>query len=82
MLIYNDRSVLCFQREMAKEQQRTKELELRSEQQKKVLKVKTEEISALQRRNRSASHGSRYGETCGKLTYKCSVLLLNGCCSL
>lgn len=40
---------------MQKEQQRIKELEMRTEQQKKVLKVKTEEVSAMQRRLRSGS---------------------------
>ena len=39
---------------MEKEQVRIKELELRNEQQKKVLKIKTEEVSAMQKRLRSA----------------------------
>ena len=41
------------QREVAKEQQRIKELELRSRQQQKVLKVKTAEVAAFQRKMRS-----------------------------
>ncbi|KAK7479550.1 hypothetical protein BaRGS_00029187 [Batillaria attramentaria] len=44
-----------LEREMQRELQRVKELELRSEQQQKVLKRKTEEIAAVQRRLRSAS---------------------------
>ena len=37
---------------MEKEQKRIKELELKNEQQKKVLKVKTEEVTAMQKRLR------------------------------
>ena len=48
-------SYLCFQRDMQKEVQRVKDLEIRSEHQQKVLKRKTEEIAAVQRRLRSAS---------------------------
>ena len=55
-----------LQRDMAKEQQRVRELEARNAQQKKVLKVKTEEMAAVQRRLRSGSHtqGSRWGTLC------------------
>ncbi|KAG8516328.1 Kinesin-like protein KIF7 [Galemys pyrenaicus] len=44
--------------EMSRRQQRVKELELKHEQQQKVLKVKTEEIAAFQRKRRSGSNGS------------------------
>ena len=40
---------------MQKEVQRVKDLEIRSEHQQKILKRKTEEIAAVQRRLRSAS---------------------------
>ncbi|XP_076451061.1 kinesin-like protein KIF27 [Babylonia areolata] len=52
-----------LEREMQKEVQRVKELELRSEHQQKVLKRKTEEIAAVQRRLRSASTSSGSGST-------------------
>ena len=45
--------ILSLQRDMEKEQKRIKELELKNEQQKKVLKIKTEEVSAMQKRLRS-----------------------------
>ncbi|KAK2183775.1 hypothetical protein NP493_289g01021 [Ridgeia piscesae] len=44
-----------LERDMQKEQQRIKELEVRNEQQKKVLRVKTEEVTAMQRKLRSGS---------------------------
>ncbi|XP_075413953.1 kinesin-like protein KIF7 isoform X2 [Tenrec ecaudatus] len=44
--------------EMHKRQHRVKELELKQEQQQKVLKIKTEEIAAFQRKRRSGSNGS------------------------
>ncbi|KAI4560484.1 hypothetical protein MJT46_019881 [Ovis ammon polii x Ovis aries] len=43
--------------EMNKRQHRVKELELRHEQQQKILKIKTEEIAAFQRKRRSGSNG-------------------------
>ncbi len=51
--------IIWLQRELQREQQKIKELEVRDEQQKKVLKVKTEEMTALQRKLRvgtSMSH--------------------------
>ncbi|XP_038602530.1 kinesin-like protein KIF7 isoform X2 [Tachyglossus aculeatus] len=44
--------------EMHRRQQRVKELELKHEQQQKILKIKTEEIAAFQRKRRSGSNGS------------------------
>uniref|UniRef100_A0A8C3YK88 Kinesin family member 7 n=1 Tax=Catagonus wagneri TaxID=51154 RepID=A0A8C3YK88_9CETA len=44
--------------EMNKRQLRVKELELKHEQQQKILKIKTEEIAAFQRKRRSGSNGS------------------------
>ncbi|OCT89733.1 kinesin-like protein KIF7 isoform X2 [Xenopus laevis] len=44
--------------EMQKRSQRVKELELKHEQQQKVLRIKTEEIAAFQRKRRSGSNGS------------------------
>ncbi|XP_073852802.1 kinesin-like protein KIF7 isoform X18 [Macaca fascicularis] len=44
--------------EMSKRQHRVKELELKHEQQQKILKIKTEEIAAFQRKRRSGSNGS------------------------
>ncbi|KAF7466956.1 Hypothetical predicted protein [Marmota monax] len=44
--------------EMHKRQHRVKELELKHEQQQKILKIKTEEIAAFQRKRRSGSNGS------------------------
>ncbi|XP_006229477.1 kinesin-like protein KIF7 isoform X3 [Rattus norvegicus] len=44
--------------EMNKRQHRVKELELKHEQQQKILKIKTEEIAAFQRNRRSGSNGS------------------------
>lgn len=46
----------CFivQREVHKEQQRIRELEVNSEQNRRVLKVKMDELSVMQRRLRSA----------------------------
>nr|XP_005895233.1 PREDICTED: kinesin-like protein KIF7 [Bos mutus] len=44
--------------EMNKRQHRVKELELKHEQQQKILKIKTEEIAAFQRKRRSGSNGS------------------------
>nr|XP_055219058.1 kinesin-like protein KIF7 isoform X10 [Gorilla gorilla gorilla] len=43
--------------EMSKRQHRVKELELKHEQQQKILKIKTEEIAAFQRKRRSGSNG-------------------------
>ena len=60
---------------MQKEQQRIKELELRNEQQAKVLKVKTEEMALVQRRLRSGNQltPNRYMYL---LSYQYSVLLI------
>ncbi|XP_040825513.1 kinesin-like protein KIF7 isoform X1 [Ochotona curzoniae] len=44
--------------EMSKRQHRVKELELKHEQQQKILKIKTEEIAAFHRKRRSGSNGS------------------------
>uniref|UniRef100_G1RLY9 Kinesin family member 7 n=1 Tax=Nomascus leucogenys TaxID=61853 RepID=G1RLY9_NOMLE len=44
--------------EMSKRQHRVKELEPKHEQQQKILKIKTEEIAAFQRKRRSGSNGS------------------------
>ncbi|KAM8972299.1 kinesin-like protein KIF7 [Pelodytes ibericus] len=44
--------------EMQKRKHRVKELELQHEQQKKILRIKTEEIAAFQRKRRSGSNGS------------------------
>ncbi|XP_031755085.1 kinesin-like protein KIF7 isoform X2 [Xenopus tropicalis] len=44
--------------EMQKRSHRVKELELKHEQQQKVLRIKTEEIAAFQRKRRSGSNGS------------------------
>ncbi|XP_006867189.1 PREDICTED: kinesin-like protein KIF7 [Chrysochloris asiatica] len=44
--------------EMTKRQHRVKELERKHEQQQKILKIKTEEIAAFQRKRRSGSNGS------------------------
>ncbi|XP_075714288.1 kinesin-like protein KIF7 isoform X2 [Rhinoderma darwinii] len=44
--------------EMQKRRHRVKELELKHEQQQKILKIKTEEIAAFQRKRRSGSNGS------------------------
>jgi hypothetical protein len=43
-----------MQREVHKEQQRIRELEMNSEQNRRVLKVKMDELSVMQRRLRSA----------------------------
>lgn len=50
------RSVFLYvmQREVHKEQQRIRELEMNSEQNRRVLKVKMDELSVMQRRLRSA----------------------------
>ncbi|XP_064014186.1 kinesin-like protein KIF7 isoform X2 [Pogoniulus pusillus] len=47
-----------LQSEVSKRQHRVKELELKQEQQQKVLRIKTEEIAAFQRKRRSGSNGS------------------------
>ncbi|XP_066492233.1 kinesin-like protein KIF7 isoform X2 [Tiliqua scincoides] len=44
--------------EMHKGQHRVKELELKHEQHQKILRIKTEEIAAFQRKHRSGSNGS------------------------
>ncbi|XP_047927956.2 kinesin-like protein KIF7 isoform X1 [Anser cygnoides] len=44
--------------EMNKRQHRVKELELKHEQHQKILRIKTEEIAAFQRKRRSGSNGS------------------------
>ncbi|KAM4748177.1 kinesin-like protein KIF7 [Rhinophrynus dorsalis] len=44
--------------EMQKRRHRVKELELKHEQQQKVLRIKTEEIAAFQKKRRSGSNGS------------------------
>ncbi|XP_074659817.1 kinesin-like protein KIF27 [Tubulanus polymorphus] len=49
-----------LEREMQKEQQKTKELEIRNQQQQKILKRKTEEVAAVQRKLR---HGSTTSNT-------------------
>ncbi|XP_070566373.1 kinesin-like protein KIF27 isoform X2 [Ptychodera flava] len=46
-----------LEREMQRDQQRIKELEIRNEQQQKILKRKTEEVAAAQRRLRQGSAG-------------------------
>lgn len=47
-----------LERDLQKEQQRIKELELMGEQQKKVMKVKMEEMSLMQRKLRTGAHSS------------------------
>ena len=42
-----------MQREMEREQKRVKDLELKNEQQKRVLKIKTQEVSAMQKKLRN-----------------------------
>ncbi|KAG5263865.1 hypothetical protein AALO_G00269490 [Alosa alosa] len=44
--------------EMQRGKHRVKELEIRNEQQQKILRIKTEEIAGLQRQRRSGSNGS------------------------
>ncbi|XP_077374745.1 kinesin-like protein kif7 isoform X2 [Festucalex cinctus] len=44
--------------EMQRRTHRVKELEIKNEQQQKILKIKTEEIAAFQRQRRSGSNGS------------------------
>ncbi|XP_031442714.1 kinesin-like protein kif7 [Clupea harengus] len=44
--------------EMQRGKHRVKELEIRNEQQQKILRIKTEEIAAFQRQRRSGSNGS------------------------
>ncbi|XP_063046031.1 kinesin-like protein kif7 [Engraulis encrasicolus] len=44
--------------EMQRGKHRVKELEIRTEQQQKILRIKTEEIAAFQRQRRSGSNGS------------------------
>ncbi|TRY92468.1 hypothetical protein DNTS_028175 [Danionella cerebrum] len=44
--------------EMQKGKHRVKELEIKNEQQQKILRIKTEEIAAFQRQRRSGSNGS------------------------
>uniref|UniRef100_A0A8C4TJR7 Kinesin family member 7 n=1 Tax=Erpetoichthys calabaricus TaxID=27687 RepID=A0A8C4TJR7_ERPCA len=44
--------------EMQRGKHRVKELEIKNEQQKKILRIKTEEIAAFQRKKRSGSNGS------------------------
>ncbi|XP_066558011.1 kinesin-like protein kif7 isoform X1 [Amia ocellicauda] len=44
--------------EMQRGKHRVKELEIKNEQQQKILKIKTEEIAAFQRKRRSGSNGS------------------------
>ncbi|KAJ8247502.1 hypothetical protein GJAV_G00247130 [Gymnothorax javanicus] len=44
--------------EMQRGKHRVKELEIRNEQQQKILRIKTEEIAAFQRKRRSGSNGS------------------------
>ena len=45
-------------RELQREQQRIKDMELHGEQQKKVMKVKLEEMSSIQRKLRVGMHSS------------------------
>lgn len=52
-------SAHMLQRDIQKDQHRIKELEKKTEQQAKVLKVKTEEVVAVQKRLRSANQMSR-----------------------
>ncbi|XP_067999517.1 kinesin-like protein KIF7 isoform X2 [Melanerpes formicivorus] len=47
-----------LQTEVNKRQHRVKELELKHEQHQKILRIKTEEIAAFQRKRRSGSNGS------------------------
>ncbi|KAM4675929.1 LOW QUALITY PROTEIN: kinesin-like protein KIF7 [Discoglossus pictus] len=47
-----------LQSEMQKRKHRVKELELKHEQQQKILRIKTEEIAAFQKKRRSGSNGS------------------------
>ncbi|XP_043934142.1 kinesin-like protein KIF7 isoform X2 [Protopterus annectens] len=47
-----------LENEMKKGRHRVKELEIKNEQQQKILKIKTEEIAAFQRKRRSGSNGS------------------------
>jgi len=47
-------SALWTQREIQREQQRVRELEINSERQKRILRVKMDEMSVMQRRLRSA----------------------------
>jgi len=46
--------VLWLQREIQREQQKVRELEVNSERQKRILRVKMDEMSVMQRRLRSA----------------------------
>ncbi|XP_030622220.1 kinesin-like protein kif7 [Chanos chanos] len=47
-----------LENEMQRGKHRVKELEIKNEQQQKILKIKTEEIAAFQRQRRSGSNGS------------------------
>ncbi|XP_055517518.1 kinesin-like protein kif7 [Leucoraja erinacea] len=47
-----------FETEMHRGKHRVQELEIKHEQQQKILKIKTEEIAAFQRKRRSGSNGS------------------------
>uniref|UniRef100_A0A3Q2NXD5 Kinesin family member 7 n=1 Tax=Fundulus heteroclitus TaxID=8078 RepID=A0A3Q2NXD5_FUNHE len=47
-----------LENEMQRRTHRVKELEIKNEQQQKILKIKTEEIAAFQRQRRSGSNGS------------------------
>uniref|UniRef100_A0A8C2Q6E8 Kinesin family member 7 n=1 Tax=Cyprinus carpio TaxID=7962 RepID=A0A8C2Q6E8_CYPCA len=47
-----------LENEMQKGKHRVKELEIKNEQQQKILRIKTEEIAAFQRQRRSGSNGS------------------------
>ena len=49
-------ALVFFQRDLQRHQSQISELELRNEQQKKVLKIKTEEMAAVQRRFRNSAH--------------------------
>ena len=49
---------VVLQRDLQKEQQRMREMELLGEQQKKVMKVKMEEMSLIQRKLRSGAQSS------------------------
>ncbi|CAH1786333.1 unnamed protein product [Owenia fusiformis] len=57
----NDRKIK-LEKELQKDQQRIKELEIRNEQQQKVLKRKTEEVVAIHKKLRSGSTSSAHSE--------------------
>ena len=56
-IVFN-RLAFHLKRELQREQQRIKDMELHGEQQKKVMKVKLEEMSSIQRKLRVGMHSS------------------------